>query len=256
MIRNKLLMAAAAAALLAGTNGAFAQEPSHGEKAAPKAQAPAAGGAMRNGAAEQNRKNVAEEPGQRGNMSGAPRRETTGQAPQVPRHETTGQAPQNERGEHATEEKSRERTAEPKAGEPKKAEPNRAVEKKQGSERNSRDNARGAREEHAPSGNERSQTTGQGAAGGRGTASVNITPENRTRIHDIIIKDRSAPRVEHVDFDLSVGTAIPRSFRIVAVPTEIVTIEPAWSGFDYFLVGDEIVIVDPRSMEIVAVLDA
>jgi hypothetical protein len=36
----------------------------------------------------------------------------------------------------------------------------------------------------------------------------------------------------------------------------IVEIEPAWRGFEYFMIGDQIVIVDPRSMEIVAVVEA
>jgi hypothetical protein len=42
----------------------------------------------------------------------------------------------------------------------------------------------------------------------------------------------------------------------VPVPRGIVEIEPSWRGYDYFMVGDQIVIVDPRSMEIVAVVDA
>jgi hypothetical protein len=33
-------------------------------------------------------------------------------------------------------------------------------------------------------------------------------------------------------------------------------IEPNWRGYDYFMVGEQIVIVDPRSMKIVAIIDA
>jgi hypothetical protein len=36
----------------------------------------------------------------------------------------------------------------------------------------------------------------------------------------------------------------------------IIAIEPSWRGYDYFMVGDQIVIVDPRSMEIVAIIEA
>jgi len=42
----------------------------------------------------------------------------------------------------------------------------------------------------------------------------------------------------------------------VALPWTIVEIEPARRGFEYFMIGDQIVIVDPRSMEIVAIVDA
>jgi Protein of unknown function (DUF1236) len=99
-------------------------------------------------------------------------------------------------------------------------------------------------------------TTGQATAPGKGNASAAMTPEKRTRFHEAFGKERSAPRVDHVDFGVTVGTAIPRSVRIVAVPQEIIEIEPTWRGYEYFMVGDQVVIVDPRSMEIVAVIDA
>jgi hypothetical protein len=38
------------------------------------------------------------------------------------------------------------------------------------------------------------------------------------------------------------------------VPETIVRIHPAWRGFMYFLVGDQIVIVEPGSLRIVAVI--
>jgi hypothetical protein len=107
--------------------------------------------------------------------------------------------------------------------------------------------------------NERNRaTSGQGTAPTKGpnsNLSVNITPESRTRMHEVFVKERSAPRIDHVTFGLSVGTAVPRSVRIVAVPQTIIEIQPTWRGYEYFMVGDQIVIVDPRSMEIVAVLD-
>ena len=48
---------------------------------------------------------------------------------------------------------------------------------------------------------------------------------------------------------------MPRSVRIIAIPETIIEIQPMWRGYEYFMVGDQIVIVDPRSMQIVAVLD-
>jgi hypothetical protein len=53
-----------------------------------------------------------------------------------------------------------------------------------------------------------------------------------------------------------VGTAVPRRIKLAPVPSTIVEIQPAWRGYEYFLVGDEIVIVNPRTMEIVAVVPA
>ena len=37
---------------------------------------------------------------------------------------------------------------------------------------------------------------------------------------------------------------------------EVVVIYPEWRGYDYILVGDEIVVIDPRTHEIVAILEA
>jgi len=85
--------------------------------------------------------------------------------------------------------------------------------------------------------------------------SFNVTREDRTRIHNIIVGQHSIPRTERPDFDLQVGTVVPRSVRLVALPPEILTFEPEWSGLEYFLVSDEIVIVDPATMEIVTVVE-
>ena len=49
---------------------------------------------------------------------------------------------------------------------------------------------------------------------------------------------------------------MPGEIGFHALPTEIVTIYPEWRGYEFFLVRDQIVVVDPRTFEIVAVLEA
>jgi len=86
---------------------------------------------------------------------------------------------------------------------------------------------------------------------------VNLTADQRTRIRDSVIDARGAPRAGHVDFDVRVGTLVPRrDIHVVRVPRTLVEIDPAWRGFLYFVVGDEVVIVNPHDMRIVAVLTA
>jgi hypothetical protein len=247
MNNNKLMIAVATAALIAGTSAGFAQQQGGAPGGAPAGQSapkssgqtmgqPAAPGGMQNGAETKGGKNAAEERGEQNKSNRA------GEAQPNRNRETTGQAPQNERKETQTNERRENRTEGNKATngatEEKRLEQNRATEER------GRDNDRNR------------TTTGQGAAPNKGNVSVNITPEKRTQIHQVFIKERSAPRVDRVDFDLSVGTAVPRSVRFVAVPNTIIAIEPSWRGHDYFMVGDQIVIVDPRSMEIVAIIDA
>jgi hypothetical protein len=90
----------------------------------------------------------------------------------------------------------------------------------------------------------------------QGNASgVTLNDEQRTRIRNTVINARGAPRIGSIDFDLAVGTAIPRGrIEIVPVPETLVAIEPAWRGFRYFIYEDELVIVDPHDMRIVAVV--
>jgi len=94
-------------------------------------------------------------------------------------------------------------------------------------------------------------TTGQGAAAG----SAKLSTEQRTTIRTAIQKQNARP-VTNVNFSISVGTQVPRSIRFYRVPSQLVLIYPDWRGYDYFLVGDQIIVVNPRTHQIVAVLDA
>jgi Protein of unknown function (DUF1236) len=97
---------------------------------------------------------------------------------------------------------------------------------------------------------QRSTTTGQGAAAG----SAKLTTEQRTKITSIIRQHK----VERVNLNVSVnvGTRIPASVHLYPLPQEVIVIYPEWRGYDYILVGDQIVIINPRTHEIVAIVEA
>ena len=78
------------------------------------------------------------------------------------------------------------------------------------------------------------------APGGSGAT---LTTEQRTKIRE------TGPRASNVNFSISVGTAVPRTVRVIAVPPTLVQ----WRGYRYFVVGDEMIIVD-RNNRIVAVI--
>lgn len=85
---------------------------------------------------------------------------------------------------------------------------------------------------------------------------VRLTDQQRSTIRDTVIEGRNAPRVGHVDFDVRVGTVLPhRDVHIVPVPETLVRIEPEWRGYLYFVYEHEVVVVNPRDMRIVAVLE-
>jgi hypothetical protein len=83
-----------------------------------------------------------------------------------------------------------------------------------------------------------------------------ITTQQRTEIRTTIVKSKNAPRVNNVNFNISVGTVVPRSVRVAVLPPRVVQIYPQWRGYRYFIVGDEIIIVEPNTLEIVFVLPA
>jgi peptidoglycan hydrolase-like protein with peptidoglycan-binding domain len=82
---------------------------------------------------------------------------------------------------------------------------------------------------------------------------VNLTQQQRTTIQQTVLAGRNVPRVDNVNFALGVGTVVPTRVRIVDVPPALIEINPAWRGHQYFVVRDEIVIVD-RSRKIVSVV--
>jgi len=80
------------------------------------------------------------------------------------------------------------------------------------------------------------------------------TPDDHARLREIFSKDRSVRRINHVRFSLSLGTVVPDSVRLVALPQTIIDIQPTWRGNEFFRVGNRILVVDPHSKEIVRVL--
>jgi Protein of unknown function (DUF1236) len=95
----------------------------------------------------------------------------------------------------------------------------------------------------------KSQTTGQAGAGAK------LSTEQRTKI-TTVIKSQHVQPLNNVNFSISVGTRIPRGVSFHPLPAEVVTYYPEWRGYEFILVGDQIVVVDPRTLEIVAVIEA
>jgi len=82
-----------------------------------------------------------------------------------------------------------------------------------------------------------------------------ITEQQRTQIHERISRE-NLHRVDHANFSVSVGTVVPRDVELYALPSNVVEVVPEFRGFRYIVVGDQLLIIDPRSLEIVAVLPA
>ena len=95
-----------------------------------------------------------------------------------------------------------------------------------------------------------SQTTGQGAA----STSSNLTTEQRTKISSSIKQQQVAP-LASVNFSITLGTAIPRDIQRAPLPAAVLDVYPAWRGYEFIVVGNEILIIDPPTLRIVAILE-
>ncbi len=233
-MKKAKLLSTVAAALLLSAGAASAQGMS---KEAPQ-QAPAA---QQTAPAEK----VA--PSIKGGEHKAP--QTTGQATPDAKsakpRETTGQSPKSDADDKASTQ-------------------NRAMDKdksmehdKSGAAATGKSDLRSKSEENGASSkssqttNEQNRTTtGQGAAAG----SAKLTTEQRTKISTVIREHKVEPA--HLNVSVSVGTRIPTSVHVYPLPVEVISIYPEWRGYDYILVGDQIVIINPRTHEIVAIVEA
>jgi hypothetical protein len=167
-----------------------------------------------------------------------------GKAGTKSKSETTGQ------GSKASESGKAEMNSESKRGSSNKAMKN-STESKSGvnanenAERNS-----GATQKSSESVNSKSSTVGQGAAAG----SAKLSTEQRTKITTIIRQHKVRP--EHLNISVHVGARVPDTVHFYPLPVEVVDVYPEWRGYDFILVGDEILVVNPRTHLIIAVLEA
>jgi hypothetical protein len=109
---------------------------------------------------------------------------------------------------------------------------------------------------------DRMKTQTQGGAAGQTTtttgqagAAAKLSTEQRTQITSVIKEQRVQP-VTNVNFSISVGTKVPRDVTFHTLPERVVVIYPEWRRYKFIIVKEQIVIVDPVTFEIVAILVA
>jgi hypothetical protein len=94
------------------------------------------------------------------------------------------------------------------------------------------------------------QTTQRGQ-----TASTTVNDQQRTQIIDKLRSDRTAARTtQNLNIQVNIGQTLPARVRPRVLPPDIVRIAPQYRGYEYTVVEDEIVIVEPRSRRVVDVL--
>mgnify|MGYP001551676200 CR=1 FL=1 len=251
---KRFLVSAAAAALIAGTGFAYAQGAgvTHGATGGAAAQQ-SAPSTSTSGSAGRN--DASEPPSADMQMKSTESYEKTpheGQRAQGATHNEKSKSMRSESNESGKSEKNMR--AEDRNG--KTMDHNRSAEERNEKtmDRNrSAEEHNGMKSESSKSATDtdRSSTTTTGQAG----AGAKLSTEQRTKI-TTVIKSQHVQPTTNVNFSISVGTRVPRSVQFHPLPTEIVEIYPTWRGYEFILVRDQIVVVDPHTLEIVAVLEA
>jgi hypothetical protein len=87
------------------------------------------------------------------------------------------------------------------------------------------------------------------------TAPAPLSAEHHAKIWEAVRGEKTA-RFTGTKFSITVGEAVPQTVHLNRLPVRVIEFAPQYRGYEYVLVGDEILIVDPRTHRIVAVIPA
>jgi hypothetical protein len=82
-----------------------------------------------------------------------------------------------------------------------------------------------------------------------------LSAEQHAKVWDTL-RGEKTERLTNVRFSTTVGEVVPGTVHLYTMPVSIVEYAPQYRDYEYILVGDEILIVDPRTLRIVAVIAA
>ena len=240
---SRFMMSVAAAALIAGTGFANAQgtmgreAPSAGSTAQPSAPSSDRGGSS---AATMNRNEASDSaaPAEKSAQSDEKMQPPGGKNQHAqdmkagPKGEKSAQSKDEMKGEKSRN-MSSENNEKGSAGKEMKADSKSAADSRAGST------------------NTENRTTGNAAT----SATAAPPAEKRTQIASAI-KQQKVEEVSNVNFNISVGTAVPATVHFYPLPAEVVEIYPEWRGYDFILVHGEYIIIRPQTREIVYIIES
>jgi uncharacterized protein DUF1236 len=233
-VKNTFLLTAAVAALVAGTSLASAQSERREmpAAAAPEQKAPGGKADQHKGNAPQKSESVKPAP-----TAQAPDKAAPGKAKPTP----TAQAP-----DKAAPDKAKPAAS---AQAPDKANSTKTQTDGQGgipTPSAKPNNAQAPSHDAAPS---------AAAQGPKPGVSTPLSNEQHVKIRETLRGERTE-HLTNVPFAITIGEAVPRTVHLYKLPVRALEYVPQYRDYEYILVGDEIVIIDPRTFRIVAVIPA
>jgi len=274
LMKNRFMISVAAFALVAGTGLANAQSTGHesGSGAQTQQHQSDHGGAMNKGSAGQDKGTVGQAGGS-GSMKSGSEDKSSGMnanekssgsmnknqasdeksgATKGQRSDEHAQGSQDKSKNMSSDEHSKSGSKDMKAEGREGRDTNTKAED---NNRNGTNNAQNRQGTSTDTNRNAEGRTGTNTTVGQAGAGAKLSTEQRTKITSVFREEKVAP-VNNVNFSISVGTRVPREgVEFHTLPQRVVTIYPEWRSYKYIMVRDQIVIIDPNTYEIVAVLN-
>jgi hypothetical protein len=185
------------------------------------------------------------QPQQQGAPSTAPARQSTGNQPPA----QTGQAPAASAPQNP-QPSAAQQPAQPRPGttaqQPAQNQPGAAAQQPAQTQRPAQSQQQTGRSQPA-------QNNAAPGAQQRASGVVSLSTQQQTEVGRTIARHNVRP-LTNVNFSISIGTRVPRSVSLRALPGDLVTYVPQYRGYSYFVVEEQIVIVEPSSLEIVTIV--
>ncbi len=103
------------------------------------------------------------------------------------------------------------------------------------------------------SGTASAQSTGATAPSAAAKPAPAISPEQENKIRDSV-KKAKVDHVAKLAIPLTVGAEVPRNLHFYPFPKEVAEIAPEYGAYFYVVAAEKIVVIDPLSYRIVAIL--
>jgi hypothetical protein len=81
---------------------------------------------------------------------------------------------------------------------------------------------------------------------------LELTPSQRSAIYKAVSKDRS--KVASRQFPAEVGADVPPMIELYTLPDDVVSANPVAKFYQYTMVQDRVVLVDPTKMRVIDVI--
>jgi hypothetical protein len=98
---------------------------------------------------------------------------------------------------------------------------------------------------------------GAGAGNAAATGRLNIPQEKASQIVETLTRTTTSSNVNvamNIGVAINVGVIIPANVTLEPLAPEVVTLVPEFRGYDYVVVQDEVIIVEPSSRQVVEII--